>query len=160
MYESIISILNGVKSEMIKQYRAKGLKASGKFPDLMTVARQGRFKVVLTLPFYSQYITKFKSNKGGVKKGGKFPNIDNLIQWLKDKKLPLRDWRTGLFVSKTELEYKKAAVRIGAKIKKDGTDIAQGKRQPIDLEAIINNRFDFKGEELGDRILQMIKVEP
>lgn len=160
MYESIISILNAVKSEMIKQYRAKGLKASGKFPDLMTVARQGRFKVVLTLPFYSEFITKFKSNKGGVKPGGRFPNIDNLIQWLKDKKLPLRNFKTGQFVGKTESEYKKAAGRIGAKIKRDGTDIAQGKRQPIDLDAIINDRLDFAGNELADRILQEIKIEP
>ncbi len=160
MYESIISILNAVKSEMIKQYQAKGLKASGKFPDLMTVARQGRFKVVLTLPFYSEFITKFKSNKGGVKPGGRFPNIDNLIQWLKDKKLPLRNFKTGQFTARTPEALKRTAFLIGRKIKEKGTDIHLKKRQPIDLDAIINDRLDFAGNELADRILQEIKIEP
>ena len=158
MYESILKILAGVKSEMISQYKAKGLKASGKFPTLFKIGRQGRYKVVLTIPYYSQYITKFKSNKGGVKPGGKFPNINALIQWLKDKRLPLRDFKTGQFTARTDKALKQTAFLIGRKIKEKGTDIHLGKRQPIDLDQIINNRLDFAGNELADRILQDIKI--
>lgn len=158
MYESIISILNGVKTQIIQQYRAKGLKASGNLENSMTVARQGRYKVVLTLPSYSQYIMKFKSNKGG-RGPGPIRGYQNIIgKWIKDKGFPLRDYLTGQFMAKTQTNINKVAYLIGRKIFNEGTDIYLNKRQPIDLDAIIDNRLDYKGEELADRILQQIKI--
>jgi hypothetical protein len=157
MYESIIKILNRVKDQIIQEYNQKGIRASGKFERNITVGRQGRYKVVLTLPSYSQYIMKFKSNKGGRGPGSQ-PPPRILEQWVKDKGLKLRDFITGRFVANTETNYKKAAYLIGRKIARQGTDIHKGKRQPIDLDRIVDNQFDYLGNELADRIFQEIKL--
>ena len=156
MYQSITRILNEVKREIIQQYKAKNIMASGRFGRNMTVARNGRYKVVLTIPHYSEYIMRFKSNKGGFK--GWWPPSDVLVQWIKDKGLQLRDFSTGRFKAKTETNYKQAAYLIGRKIAEQGTDIYTGKREPIDLDRIINDRLDYAGNELGDRILQQMKL--
>ena len=159
MYESIFIMLGRIKKQIIQQYRAKGLKASGSFENNITIGRQGRYKVTLTLPYYSEFIMKFKSNKGGVKPGGRFPNIDAIKQWVKDKGLQLRDYTSGRFVAKTETNYKKAAYLIGRKIQREGTDIYRNKRQPIDLDAIVDDGLDYAGNEIADRILQDFKIE-
>ena len=156
MYESIFIILERIKTQMIRQYESKGIKASGSFSRNISISRQGRFKVVLRLPFYAEYITKFKSNRGGFK--GWFPNIDAIEQWIKDKGLQLRDFSTGRFKAKTANNYRQAAFLIGRKIADQGTDIYQGKRQPIDLDEIINESLDYAGNEMADRIVQEFKL--
>ena len=154
MYESIISILEGIKADIIADYRNKKIKASGNFERNIKITRI-RSKVVMFLPFYSQFITAFKSNRGG-RGPGAWPPFQSIIQWLKDKRLPLRDFLTGRFAPQTETNYKKAAYLISRKIGERGTDIHLGKRQPIDLDRIINDQLDYRGEELADRILQDI----
>ena len=157
MYQTITSILEGIKDKMIQQYRANNLRASGNFEKGFSIGRQGRYKVVLTTPPYTQFITKFKSNKGG-RGPGKAPPPRILEKWVKDKGIKIRDLASGRFATRTDTAIKQAAYLIGRKIKEEGTDIYLGKRQPIDLDQIINNRLDYKGEELADRILQEIKI--
>lgn len=159
MYVSIIKILNEVKQDIIQQYNSKRIRASGDFArDIEGPRRQGRFKVVLFLPAYAPFITKFKSNRGG-RGPGKQPPRNELEKWVRDKGLNLRDYLTGQFMSRTETNIKKVAYLIGRKIGATGTDIYQGKRQPIDLDEIIDNRLDYNGDELADRILtDMIKL--
>ena len=157
MYESIFIILERIKTQMIRQYESKGIKASGSFSRNISISRQGRFKVVLRLPFYAEYITKFKSNRGGRGPGG-FPPMDAIVQWIKDKGLQLRDFTTGRFKAKTDTNYRQAAYLIGRKIASQGTDIYKGKRQPIDLDEIINDQLDFAGNEMADRIVQEFKL--
>ena len=159
MYESIIKTLTRVKNKIILDYRNKGLKASGDFENGFDIGRQGRYKVVLSIPSYSRYIMKFKGNRVGSKKApGKATDYEPLKQWIKDKGLQLRDLATGRFMAKTETNYRKVAFLISRKINTSGTDIYQGKRQPIDLDAIVDNEFDYAGEEIADRILEQIKV--
>ena len=158
MYESNFIILERIKRQIINQYNQKGLKASGYFERNISIGRQGRFKVVLTLPYYSQYITAFKSNKGGVKKAPGAP-YEAIEQWIKDKGLQLRDFSTGQFKAKTANNYKQAAFLISRKIWREGTDIYSGKRQPIDLDEIIGDSLDFAQNEMADRILQETKWE-
>ena len=154
MYQSIITTLEAVKRDIIKEYNSKKLKASGDFERNITIARQGRYKVVMTLPSYSQFIMKFKGNKGG-SKGGSGGNIE---KWITDKGISLRDYLTGQFMPKTQTNIKKVAFLFRRKIKEEGTDIYLGKRQPIDLDRIVDNVFDYKGEEIAERILQDIKL--
>ena len=154
MYQSIISALEEVKRDILNEYNSKKLRASGDFERNITIARQGRYKVVMTLPSYSQYIMKFKGNKGGSKGGGG----GNIEKWITDKGLSLRDYTTGQFMARTQTNIKKVAFLIRRKIMNQGTDIYLGKRQPIDLDRIVDNRFDYKGEEIADRILQSIKL--
>ena len=156
MYIRITKILNDIKTKVIAEYNQRGLKASGSFANNLTIGRQGRYKVVLTLPFYSQFIMKFKGNKGG-SKGNSGP-LGVIEQWIRDKGFPLRDYLTGQFMAKTDTNVKKVAFLIKRKIKDQGTDIHMGKRQPIDLDKIINDELDYQGNELADRILQQIKI--
>ena len=155
MYESIYKVLERIKAQIIREYRSKGLKASGDFERNITIGRQGRYKVVLTLPFYSQFIMKFKGNRGGNKGPVKMGVIE---QWIRDKGFPLRDYLTGQFMAKSETNIKKVGFLIRRKIREQGTDIYQNKRQPIDLDRIVDNQLDYAGEEIADRILQQIKL--
>ena len=157
MYQSIIKILEEVKTDIIKQYRGKKIRASGAFERNIKITRI-RSKVVMFIPFYSQFIMSFKSNRGGRGPTGKegTPPQRVIEQWIQDKKLSLRDLGTGRFSTKTQTKIKQVAFLIKRKIQRRGTDIYLGKRQPIDLDIIINDRLDYRGEELADRILQDI----
>ena len=156
MYQSIISTLEAVKRDILNEYHSKKLKASGDFERNITIARQGRYKVVMTLPSYSQFIMKFKGNRGGSK--GMAGPLGTIEKWVKDKGLSLRDYTTGRFMARTDTNIKKVAFLIRRKIMNPGTDIYIGKRQPIDLDRIVDNVFDYKGEEIAERILQQIKL--
>ena len=157
MYKSIISTLEEVKRDILNEYNSKKLRASGDFERNITIGRQGRYKVVMTLPSYSQFIMKFKGNKGGTKKAPGAPH-DIIKKWITDKGLSLRDYTTGRFMARTNTNLNKIAFLITRKIFTHGTDIYSGKRQPIDLDRIVDNRFDYKGEEIAERILQQIKI--
>lgn len=157
MYVKITKILTDIKTKIIAEYNQRGLKASGSFQNNLSIGRQGRYKVVLTIPYYSQFIMKFKGNRGGVKKAPGKP-YDVIKQWIRDKGFPLRDYLTGQFMPKTDTNVSKVAFLISRKINARGTDIALGKRQPIDLDKIINDELDYQGNELADRILQQIKI--
>ena len=155
-YQSIFLILEDIKQDIIDQYEQKGIKASGKFERNMIIARRGRI-VSLTIPYYSQFISIFKGRKPG-RGPGAFPPVDAIKQWIRDKKLILRDYLTGQFVSKSERNIDKTAFLISRKIATKGTDIYQGKRQAIDIDQIINNRLDYRGNELANRILEDLRV--
>ena len=155
MYESIVNILEDIRQDIIDEYEAKNIKASGRFERNMRVGRRGR-KFFLSIPYYSQWISLFKGRSPG-RPPGKYPPTDAIIQWIKDKGLLLRD-ALGRFVSKSETNYKRSAYLISRKIAEQGTDIYQGKRQPIDIDKIIDDRLDYRGDELADRILEDLKV--
>jgi len=157
LYTPISQLLERIKKDIIQQYYSKGLKASGSFEKNMTIGRQGRYKTVLTLPNYSQFIMKFKGNTLGRGKGG-FPPVAAIEQWIKDKGIPLRDLGSGRFATKTSTKIKQVAYLIGRKIAEKGTDIHLRKRQPIDLDVIVNDQLDYAGEEIADRILQELKL--
>ena len=156
MYQSIIKTLEEVKRDILNEYYSKKLKASGDFERNITIARQGRYKVVMTLPSYSQFIMKFKGSRGGSK--GMAGPLGTIEKWIVDKGLRLRDYTTGRFMARNPTNIKKVAFLIRRKIMDPGTDIYTGKRQPIDLDRIVDNRFDYAGEEIADRILQSIKI--
>ena len=156
MYESILLILEDLKQDILDQYEQLDIKASGKFEKSMVIGRRGRSQVYLSMAGYSAYFSKLRGTPIGFK--GWFPPQEALIQWIKDKGLQLRDFSTGRFKAKTETNYRQAAYLIGRKIRDEGTDIYQGKREPIDLDAIINDRLDYRMKDLADRILQDLKV--
>jgi len=155
VYQSIVLILEDIRQDIIDEYEQKGLKASGNFERNMRIGRRPR-KFFLSIPYYSQWIGLFRGRRPG-RPPGKYPPQDVIIQWIKDKGLQLRD-ALGRFTSKSETNYKRTAYLISRKIAEKGTDIYQGKREPIDIDKIIDNRLDYRGDELADRILEDIKV--
>ena len=158
MYVKTVDLLEEIKSKVISEYHQKKLKASGTFEREIKVTRISG-KLVLTLPYYGQFIMAFKSNKGG-RPPGKFPPLDAIEQWIKDKKISLRDYVSGRFKKKSDSNLKAAAFLIARSIAESGTRIYKGEADPIDLDEIINNAFDYKGDEIADRIVQDIKFEP
>jgi len=159
-YTSIYDTLEDIKQKIIDEYMAKGLKASGDFERNIKIGRQGRYKVVLTLPYYSEFISKFKSNEGGRRPTGPegTPPQAVIEKWIRDKGLSLRDLSTGRFRKRTQTSIKQAAFLIKRKIQVEGTDIYLKKREPIDLDQITDNVFDYKMEEIADRILQELNI--
>jgi hypothetical protein len=157
MYQSIFLILEDIKQDIIDQYEQKGIKASGKLERNMKIQRRGRI-VSLTMPYYSQFISIFKGRKPGRPPGGDYKKIIPIIvQWMKDKGIQPRD-ALRRFLSKSETNYRRSAGAIAHKITTEGTDIYKGKRQAIDIDQIINNRLDYRGNELADRILEDLRV--
>ena len=154
-YESIFSILEDVRQDIIDQYEQKGIRASGGLDKNSKVIRSGRM-VILRMPYYSQFVSILQGTPTGRGPGG-FPPQNALIKWIKDKGLiPRND--LGQFTKKSESNYKKMAFLIGRKIAEKGTDIYQGKRQAIDIDEIINDRLDYRGNDLADRILQDLRI--
>ena len=156
MYVTIVKILEGIKAKVIQQYNQKGIKASGSFERNIKIGRQGRTKVLLSMPFHSRFIISFRGNKPG--RGPGPVKMGIIEQWIKDKGFPLRDYLTGQFIPKTETNIKKIAYLIRRKIGASGTRIYNNKAQPIDIDVIVKNEFDYRGEELANRIVQMIKI--
>ena len=153
MYESIFIILEDIRQDILDEYERLRLRASGDFDTKSGVRRHGR-KVILEFPAYGKYIMQDRGEQAG--SIGGFPPENIIIKWMKDKGIQPRDWKTGQFKSKTPHNYRQAAFLIGRKIKEQGTDIYQGKRQPIDLTKIINDKLDYRMDYLGDRILKTL----
>jgi hypothetical protein len=156
-YTSIGLVLEDIRQDIIDQYEAKNIKASGAFERNMKVERRARGKFVLSIPYYSRWISLLDGRKPG-RAPGNYPPTDKIKQWIKDKGLQLRDFETGQFLSKTETNYSKAAYLISRKIAEQGTDIYKGKRKPIDIDQIIDNRLDYRGDHLADRIMEDIRI--
>jgi hypothetical protein len=148
MYQSIVTILEDIRQDIIDEYDRLGLRASGEFDRDSKVGRRGR-KVYLSFPH--GYIME-----GGSKGGWPAENI--IIKWMKDKGIQPRDWATGQFKSKTENNYRQAAFLISRKIYNIGTDIYIGKREGIDLDKIIGDALDYRGGYLADRIIKTLKI--
>lgn len=66
-----------LKNDLIKAYDAKGMRASGKFAESLEVKVQG-----LTAQLWSEdYAQQLETGR----KSGKFPPINAIEQWIKDK---------------------------------------------------------------------------
>lgn len=66
-----------LKDDLIKAYDAKGMRASGKFADSLEVKVQG-----LTAQLWGEdYAQQLETGR----KSGRFPPIDAIEQWIKDK---------------------------------------------------------------------------
>ena len=66
-----------LKDDLIKAYDAKGMRASGKFADTLEVKVQG-----LTAQLWGEdYSQQLETGR----KAGRFPPIDAIEQWIKDK---------------------------------------------------------------------------
>ena len=154
LYESIFTIMEDVRQDIIDEYEGLKIKASGNFEKKMKVGRKGK-KVYLRLPYYSQFISIIDGRNPGRGPGG-MPSIDVIKKWVKDKGLLLRD-ALGRFTTKSDANYTRAAKAIRWKIGKEGTDIHQGKREAIDIDKILNDRLDYALNSLANRILEDLK---
>ena len=112
---SISTLLDGVRAAYIKDQKDKGIYSSGKSASSI---RKDVEETSGQL-FGSSY---FYQQKHG-RKPGKFPPIDDMLNWIRAKGITPRDGKT------TERQL---AFLFARKIAREGTDIFQGKRPELD----------------------------
>ena len=59
-------------------------------------------------------------NVDEVRGQGKYPNIDNIIDWIRAKPVRVRDIETGRFLRATDYEVRKLAHNISRKVAREG----------------------------------------
>lgn len=136
-------ILNQIGLEILQEYEAKNLRASGRFERIVNVVKEGG-QPVLKIPFYTKYISEGIGSLGGF-------NPFQIEQWIREKGILARDPKTGRFAT-----FKRTAFAIAKKIRDEGTDIHQGKREGIYLTTAINRALDSKFPLLANEIVTQI----
>jgi len=115
--QSIDTLLDGVRDAYIQDQKAKGIRASGKSAETMRKeATQNTGKLFGAKYFYQQ--------KHG-RRPGKFPPIDDILNWIREKRITPKDSKT------TERQL---AFLFARKIAQSGTDIFEGKRPALNVE--------------------------
>lgn len=115
--EAINEFLEDVRVAIVEDQQAKGIRASGQSANTLkkeSTATLGRL--------YGKHYIQFQ--KVG-RRPGKYPPIESIIQWIRDKKID------------PDIPIKSLAFLIARKIAKSGTDIHQGKRPGLNIEAQI-----------------------
>jgi hypothetical protein len=112
----IDTLLNGVKQAYIDQQNAQGIRSSGKSASsLRTESDSDSGALYGSAYFYQQ--------KHG-RKPGKFPPIDDILDWIRVKGIRPKD----------KISDRSLAFLIARKIAQSGTDVFQGKRDGLDVE--------------------------
>lgn len=112
----IATLLNGVKQAYIDQQNAQGIRSSGKSAaSLRTDSDTDSGALYGSAYFYQQ--------KHG-RKPGKFPPIDDILDWIKAKGIKPKD----------NISEKSLAFLFARKIAQSGTDVFQGRREGLNVE--------------------------
>lgn len=119
---AFIEFLEEVKTDLISQQNALGIRASGASANSLQVRNPS--KPVLVGKDYWAFLFRDQGRKPG-----RFPNLDNIKDWIEDKGLTI------------ENSLNQTAFLIGRKIAQQGTDIFSGKAQGIDFKKIVNQRL-------------------
>jgi hypothetical protein len=117
--EAVTVFLNKVKQAYIEDQKAKGIISSGKSAESLKITATPTLGQVIGAAYFTQ-------QKIG-RKPGKFPPIEAIIQWLKDKKTFNVEGDRGPGL-------KSLAFLIARKISKKGTDIFMRKRPGLSVE--------------------------
>lgn len=87
---------------------------------------------------------------------GKMPPIDRIVDWVKDKRLSLRNFTTGRFITQSESNIRSAAFVIARKIGREGTAIFRGDREGIDLLEIATKDEGVLYKQVGKAIADQV----
>jgi hypothetical protein len=142
--QSIETLLNGVRDAYVEDQRAKGIRSSGKSAQSLKI-RTDENSGVLTGAKY------FYQQKYG-RKPGRFPPIDDILDWIRAKGITPRDTKT------TERQL---AFLFARKIAESGTDIFEGKRPALAVEDKIKELLAVFAKnmavEFRDKIITTLK---
>lgn len=141
---AIRNFLEAVKRDMIKEQRNKGIPASGRSRDSLTITGSRTRGAVLEGVGYWSFL--FSGQGTGP---GSFPPPLNMFKWIKQKGIKFIDFATGRFMSD-----KRAAFLAGQKIKREGTEIFKNPSKGVNIDTIINRHIDKMGEDLATDIQQ------
>jgi len=137
--QSIETLLNGVRQAYIDDQKAKGIRSSGKSAQsLKTRVDENSGTLTGARYFYQQ--------KYG-RKPGRFPPIDDILDWIREKRITPRDPKT------TE---KQLAFLFARKIAQSGTDIFEGKRPALNVEEKIKELLKEFAKNLATEFKEKI----
>jgi len=115
--QSIETLLNGVRQAYIDDQKAKGIRSSGKSAQSLKIRVDANSGTLTGARYF--YQQKFG------RKPGRFPPIDDILDWIREKRITPRDPKT------TERQL---AFLFARKIAQSGTDIFEGKRPALNVE--------------------------
>lgn len=115
--QSIETLLNGVRQAYIDDQKAKGIRSSGKSASSLKIRVDANSGTLTGVRYF--YKQKFG------RKPGRFPPIDDILDWIREKRITPRDPKT------TERQL---AFLFARKIAQSGTDIFEGKRPALNVE--------------------------
>lgn len=118
--QSIGTLLNSIREAYIKEQKDKGIRSSGKSAESLRISVDSNSGQLTGAKYFIQQTVG--------RKPGKFPPIDDILDWIRAKKISPRDAKT------TERQL---AFLFARKIAQSGTDIFQGKRPGLDMDEII-----------------------
>lgn len=136
--QSIGILLDGVRKAYIDDQKAKGIRASGKSAESLRIETKDASGTLYGARYFIQQTVG--------RKPGKFPPIDDILDWIRVKNISPRDSKT------TERQL---AFLFARKIAQSGTDIFLGRRPGLDVDEKIkelikefkeNLAKDVKGE--------------
>jgi len=132
--QSIGILLNDIREAYIKEQRDKGIRSSGKSAESLRISVDKTSGQLSGAKYFIQQTVG--------RKPGKFPPIDDILDWIRAKKITPRDAKT------TERQL---AFLFARKIAQSGTDIFQGKRSGLEMDEIIAKLVkEFMGQFAKD----------
>ncbi len=112
----LTELLDGIRDAYIKDQSAKGIKASGKSAaSLHNIITPTSGSLVGAKYFYQQMFGR---------KPGKFPPIDEILNWIREKRITPRDAKTS---------ERQLAFLFARKIAQSGTNIFQKKSEGLEV---------------------------
>jgi hypothetical protein len=143
-YKSLEVLIDGARKAYIDDQETKGIRASGKSAKSIRITTDERGGALYGVKYFIQ-------QKLG-RKPGKFPPLDDILDWIRVKNIRPKDSKT------TERQL---AFLFARKIAQSGTDIYLGKRPVLDPSEKIDELvkkflIDFTREKKKE-IVQTIK---
>lgn len=140
--QSIGILLNDIREAYIQEQKDKGIRASGKSAESLKITVDANSGQLSGAKYFIQQTVG--------RKPGKFPPIDDILDWIRVKRISPKDPKT------TERQL---AFLFARKIAQSGTDIFQGRRPGLEMEEIIKKLVaEFMKQFAKDTKAEIIKT--
>ena len=130
--QSIGVLLNDIREAIIQDQKEKGIRSSGKSAESLQISVDGNTGTLSGAKYFIQQTVG--------RKPGKFPPIDDILDWIRAKKITPRDPKT---------TQRQLAFLFARKIAQSGTNIFQGKSPGLDMDEIIAKLVKEWSEQFG-----------
>lgn len=115
--ETISELLDNIRKVYVDRQKEQGIRSSGESADSLRIETTDTSGTLYGAKYF--YQQKFG------RKPGKFPPVDDILDWIRAKKITPKDPKTS---------ERQLAFIFARKIARSGTDIHQGKREGLKVE--------------------------
>lgn len=137
----ISELLDNIKKVYIDKQTSQGIRSSGKSADSLRVEASDKAGALYGAKYF--YQQKFG------RKPGKFPPIDDILDWIRAKGITPREPKT----TQRQLAY-----LFARKIAQSGTDVYQKKRDGLEVEQEVEILAKQFSEKLNGELKAAIKA--